>query len=202
MRKVHLPLVVSFLLYSSILFGGDTLSLTVVDPKVLAEAHSTAEKYWNAQKTSDEELFHSVTPHESMNVVFTWTFVRESGVRVEEGEIEDFRTVLSDFMVSYQKYKSAKGLQDIQRAASYAKKIEIQRPFLGEFLQKGFWETVTPPNFADSKTYKLMGYEYIADVEFQSKAGTTLKKRVSTLLRRLVVDGHDSGWKVFFVPGS
>jgi len=202
MQRVHSLLLVSFLFCASILFAGNTPILAVADPKVVAEARSTAEKYWNAQKTSDDELFRSVTPQVNMNVVFAWTFVRDSGVQVEEGNIEGFRQDLSNFLVSYQKYKSTRRLQDIQEAATYAKKVGIQHPFLGEFLQKGYWETITPPNFDDSKTYKLMGYEYIADVEFQSKAGATLKKRVTTILRRLVVDGHDSGWKVFFIPGS
>ena len=69
------------------------------------------------------------------------------------------------------KFTAAFKLRILKEAATYAKKIGIQHPFLGEFLQKGYWETIIPPNFADSKTYKLMGYEYIADVEFQSRAG-------------------------------
>lgn len=202
MQRVHSLLVVSLFFCASILFAGNTPTAAVEDPTIVYEARSTAEKYWNAQKTADEELFRSVTPHNSMKVVFTWTFVRESGVQVEEGDIEEFHHDLHNVILSHQKYKTTRGLQDIQEVATYAKKIGIQHPFLGEFLQKGYWETITPANFADSKTYKLMGYEYIADVEFQSKAGTTLKKRVTTLLRRLVVDGHDSGWKVFFIPGS
>jgi hypothetical protein len=93
-------------------------------------------------------------------------------------------------------------LEAVQNAVECAKRLGVKRPFLGDFLHYGYWETITPPTFVDSSTYKLMGYEYIADVEFQSKAGTILKKRVQTLLRRLIVDGQDSDWKVFFIPGS
>lgn len=170
--------------------------------KYESEARSTAEKYWNSQKKADVKMFRSVTPHKNMKNVFAWSFVRNSDIQTEMGNIEVFRQDLLSFMVYQQKFKSKRALQDIHEAATFAKKIEIQHPFLGTFLQYAYWDTITPPNFADLSTYKLMGYEYIVDVEFQSEAGITLKKRVTTVLRRLFADDYDSGWKVLFIPGS
>ena len=45
MQRVHSLLVVSFLFCANVLFAGDTPTLAVADPKVVAEARSTAEKY-------------------------------------------------------------------------------------------------------------------------------------------------------------
>ena len=182
-------------------------TLTLTDDKAVAEARTVAEKYWNAQKTSDGALFHSVTPHDSMNVVFGWSFVKQSAITVEEGSIAPIRDNFQQFLAFHQRYKSLPALapgkvEAVTQSATYAKMIETDHPFLGEFFRKSYWETITPPNFANSNRYRLMRYEFIADVEFQSKAGTTLKKRVYTLLRRLIVDSYDSRWKVFFIPGS
>ena len=110
MQRVHSLLVVSFLFCASVLFAVNTPTLAVADSEVVTEARSIAEKYWNAQKTSDDELFHSVTPQDNMKVVFAWTFIRDSRVQVEEGNIEGFRQNLSHLLVSYQKYKSTGAL--------------------------------------------------------------------------------------------
>jgi len=195
----------------------DVRTATVTDARTIAAARVVAETYWKAQKTSDLELFRSVTPHESMNVVFGWSFVRESAVRLEEGEIAPIRDDLRQSIALSKQAKESssvsfrdaghlealqKAAEDSKKAAEYARRIAVRYPILGDFLQKSYWDSITPDTFVESKSYTLMTYEYIADVEFQSKAGTTLKRRVHTLLRRLIVGSYDSGWKVFFIPGS
>ena len=188
---------------------------TATDRRTLSEARLAAQKYWNAQKTSDEKLFRSVTPHEGMSVVFAWSFVRESDIQVETGLLDPVRDDLRSCMESAiaARKAEAEGLHATGEAsltslreASEHSKIAAQHattigkvyPFFGDFLQRGYWMTITPPNIGASRQFQLMGYEYIVDVEFQSTAGMSLKKRVPTILRRLVVDKQDSGWKVFF----
>jgi len=195
---------------------GTVRNTTVTDPKVIAAARVVAETYWKAQRTSDEKLFRSVTPQENMSVVFGWAFVRESTVQSETAEIAPLRDDLRECLalgeqarqsrdvsgsLDKQLEASRKALAYSKKAAEYARKIAVQNPLLGDLLQKSYTEAITPETFVESKSYTLMTYEYITDVDLQSRAGTSLKRRVRTLLRRLVVDSHDSGWKVFFVPG-
>lgn len=188
---------------------------TSTAPKIVAAARATAENYWKAQKTSDLELFRSVTPHDDMNIVFGWTFVRESAIQREDGDIaairDDLREVLSlnkqamalprfSFRETKEMTKTRSAFT--HKADEHASKIKATNPILGELFKQSFSESITPASFAESDRYSLMTYDYMADVEFQSKAGTTLKKRVTAKLRRLIVGKHDSGWKVFFIPGS
>lgn len=173
-------------------------------------ARQTAEAYWNSQKISDVQLFKSVTPHEQMKVVFAWTFVNESPISIEEGDIPRIRDDYQEFLRLHQEYRrhadvfgqAEQALAVLKGRDEYRKRIEVAHPMLADFLNRGYWETITPPNFADLRRYKLMRYMMIVDVELQSKGGLTLKKRVDTHLRRLVADDRDSGWKVFYIPGA
>lgn len=152
-----------------------------------------------------------------MDVVFSWAFVREAPVEIEAGEIARIRDDLGSCIAANTAAKVARKKADgsrssenplqayqeasehVHKATEYARKIGELYPFLGDMLQHGYWEAITPPNFAEANRYTLMRYRYIVDAEFQSRGGTTLKKRITTLLRRLAVDNYDSGWKVFFV---
>lgn len=211
MRRAHLLLCV-FLFCASSIFTRTSPVLAIEQLKVEDEARLVAENYWNAQKTSDDNLFSSVTAlTNDMKVVFSWSFVRESNVQIETVDIEGFREEMRNFMISYNNYKTItkqpEGSRFLVATLKSAKKIEINHPKFGEMLSlsvnysanNGNWNKITPANFADLKTYKLMSYEYMADVEFQSQAGTTLKKRTTIKLRRLIADDYDSEWKVFSV---
>jgi len=135
-------------------------TLTLTDAKAIAEARTVAETYWQAQKTSNGALFHSVTPHDSMLVVFGWSFVTQSAITVEEGSIPPIRDNFQQFLALHQQYKSlpvlAPGrMEAVTQSAMYAKMIETDHPLLGEFFRKSYWETITPPNFANANRYRL-----------------------------------------------
>lgn len=178
------------------------------DKKTNSEPRTVAEKYWKSQKISDYKLYQSVTERDDMKVVFKWSFVRDTRVRVEETKIsDDMRGKIQNMIdvVSEDHQKSAEGgyydgqasvLESIMFNPLADKKAKTH--LLGSSLMSYSFIQILPPNFAqDANKYKLMKYEYIADVEFQSEAGMTLKKRITTTLYRMVIDGHDSGWKVY-----
>lgn len=169
------------------------------DRQLIDEAIIAAEKYWNAQKTSDAVLFHSVTSHELMNVVFDWSYVNNSDILVESASISSIKYHLQEFILHYNKYKSEDSSVEIGIATDYAESIEKGGyPMLGYLLQRGYWETILPHNFPDLNSYKLMKFKYTADVKLQSRGGFVLQKRLTLRLYRMQADSHDSGWKVLF----
>ena len=178
---------------------GTATFCTSDDESLLMAATSVAETYWNAQKTSDPVSFHSVTPHESMKVVFDWSFVNKSKILVEEATISNIKTHLQQFMFHYDQYRLKNSLAEITTASAYAESIESRYPMLGDLLQKGYWDAVIPRNIYEFGNYKLMKYSYVADVKFQSRAGIMLQKCTTLMLYRMLADNSDSGWKVLFV---
>ena len=181
-------------------------TLSLDDPESIAAARATAEQYWNAQKTSDEAAFRAVTPHDNMNIVFDWSYVNQSAITVEKGPLSPIHDDLASCIEKKQRSDSLPTLSpermplfgEILRRAD---RVATHSPMLGAFLKKGYWETIVPPSILEAKQYELMHYHFIVNVEFQSRAGTTLERRVATMLRRVVADPYDSGWKVLFVPG-
>jgi len=179
---------------------------TITDSKSMLSARQIAEKYWNAQKLADEKAFREVTAHDAMRVVFDWFYVNQSEITVEKDAVTPIKDELAACINLRARYValpifSSERLPIVQEIASHADRIAKRSPMLAEFLKKGYWEIITPNTFPEAKTYQLMHYDFIVNVEFQSKGGTTLKKRITTNLRRLIVDSYDSGWKVFFIPG-
>jgi len=77
---------------------GSASSVTSTDEQILKDGVKTAETYWNAQKVSDIVLFRSVTPHESMHVVFDWSYVNKSDVLVEDAPIASIKSDLQNFL--------------------------------------------------------------------------------------------------------
>lgn len=177
------------------------------DKKILEDGIKTAETYWNSQKVSDMVLFQSVTPHESMNVVFEWSYVNKSGVLVEDTPVADIKSHLQNFMGHQKKYHSMPkytnaSISELKAASAYAESIEKGgSPMLGNLLKKGYWDTIIPNTLADMSRYRLMTFKYIADVKLQSKGGVVLQKRTTLHLYRMIADSNDSGWKVLFVKG-
>jgi hypothetical protein len=175
--------------------------------QILKDGVKTAETYWNAQKVSDAVLFRSVTPHESMNVVFEWSYVNKSDVLVEEAPVASIKSDIQNFFEHHKKYDNMPkyteaSITELEAAATYATRIEKGCcPMLGNLLKKGYWSTIIPSNFSDMNGYRLMTLKYIADVKVQSKEGTVLQKRTTLHLYRMQADSNDSGWKVFFVEG-
>ncbi|MBW2004535.1 MAG: hypothetical protein JRI72_07950 [Deltaproteobacteria bacterium] len=168
------------------------------DESLLMAAASVAETYWNAQKTSDPVSFRSVTPQQSMKVVFDWSFVNKSNILVEEATISNIKSHLQQFMFHHDQYRLKKSHAEITTASAYAKSIESRYPMLGNLLQKGYWDAVIPRNIYDFGNYKLMKCNYVADVKLQSRAGRMLQKRTTLILYRMLADKRDSGWKVLF----
>mgnify|MGYP001469470559 CR=1 FL=1 len=177
------------------------------DSQIVKDGIKTAETYWNAQKISDEVLFHSVTPHESMNIVFDWSYVNKSNVLVEESSIPNIKSDLLNFFEHHKKYVnmpkySKASIAELEAAAVYATNVEKGGyPMLGNLLKKSYWSTIIPINFTELNKYRLMTLKYIADVKVQSKGGAVLQKRAILHLYRMQADSNDSGWKVFFVTG-
>ena len=218
MKISNLKLLVLFLMVTSNLLIINVSVLKASDSNLAGEARLIAEKYWESQKTADQELFSSVSPNESMETVFSWTIVRQTEVKIEEGEIEGFRQNLLKIITSYQEMKAIrkKSLEKVtldemdimynnfnnllKEVDTQAAEIAIQHPFLSEFVkdvQFAYLDTMIPENCNEAKTYKLMGCECIVDVELQSQAGTTLKQKRTTQLRHIIIDSYDSGWKAF-----
>lgn len=181
------------------------------DKQLIDEAVSVAEKYWNAQKSSDAALFREVTPHESMKVVFDWSYVNKSDVFIEDALITGIKYHLQQFMIHHDKYEATRSapydpfttgkasLAAISAADVYAESIEKGGyPMLGDLLRKGYWNTIIPKNLPDMTKYRLMKFNYITDVKVQSKGGTVLQKRATLMVYRMQCDGNDSGWKVLF----
>lgn len=175
-----------------------------IDRQLIDEAIIVAEKYWNAQKTSDVVLFRSVTPHESMRIVFDWSYVNKTDILVEYAPINGIKYHIREFMLHYNKYKSLPqytyaSLAELKIATPYANSIEKGGyPMLGNLIKKAYWEIILPHNFADLTSYKLMNFTYIADVKLQSRGGVVLQKRITLDLYRMEADSYDSGWKVLF----
>jgi hypothetical protein len=174
------------------------------DRQLIDEAIIAAEKYWNAQKTSDVVLFRSVTPHESMRVVFDWWYVNKTDIVVESAPISGIKYHIREFMLHHNTYNSLPqytdaSLAELEIATAYADSIEKGGyPMLGNLLKKAYWEIILPHNFADLSSYKLMNFQYTADVKLQSIGGVVLQKRVTLRLYRMQADSYDSGWKVLF----
>lgn len=177
------------------------------DQNLAAEAIKVSEIYWNAQKNSDGRLFRSVTPHESMHVVFDWTYNNKSDVVVESAQIMGIQNHLLKFKDHHEQYaalpKYSQGsIRELEAASQYADRIEKGGyPMLGNLMKKAYWDAIIPINFSDLSDYKLMNIKYIADVKAQSRGGLVLQKRVTLDLYRMQADGFDSGWKVLFVFG-
>jgi hypothetical protein len=177
------------------------------DSQIVKDGIKAAETYWNAQKISDDVLFHSVTPQESMNVVFDWSYVNKSDVLVEESPIPNIKSDLQNFFEHHKKYEnmpeySKASIAELKAAAVYATNMEKGGyPILGDLLKKSYWSTIIPINFTELNKYRLMTLKYIADVKVQSRGGAVLQKRATLHLYRMQVDSNDSGWKVFFVTG-
>lgn len=177
---------------------------TLEDEQAINEAKAVAEIYWNAQKKSDSQVFSSVTPHPLMTVVFDWSFVNQSGIYFEEASIDKIKEHLKQCLFYWNKYETSPDLSNeassnLGIASNYAKKIEIRYPMIGNLLQRAYWRAVIPPNIDELTNYRLMRYNFTADVKLQSRAGTLLLKRKNTELYRMVADNFDSGWKVLFV---
>ena len=226
LRKIIVPLTfIALLLISSIVCASSQINS---DSQIVKDGIKTAETYWNAQKKSDEVLFHSVTPHDSMDIVFDWSFVNRSDVLVEESPIKNIKSDLQKFFEHYNKFKkiqekiqsdeqnffanhnkfenmpeySNTPITELEAATIYATNIEKGCcPILGDLLKKAFWSTIIPNNFIELKKYRLMTLKYIADVKMQSINGFVLKKRATLHLYRMQADSNDSGWKVFYVTG-
>lgn len=182
--------------------------VTDSDPQSLKIARVVAEQYWNAQKISDEKSFQEVTPQSLMKVVFDWSFVKQSDIRIEQGPISKIKDDLSACIDIETKVdalpKSAYSQKAtlLKKVSEHARKIESQgNRMLGDSLKRGYWSTIIPKSTLEAKEYKLMYNDVIVNVDLQSKAGTSLKKRIITSLRRFVADSYDSGWKVFFASG-
>ncbi len=177
------------------------------DSQILKDAIKAAETYWDAQKVSDEVLFHSVTPQQRMNIVFEWSYVNRSDVLEEEAPIESIKSDFQSFLEHHKKidYMSTWNddvLSELKSADAYATNIEKAGfPMLGNLLKKAFWSTIIPSKFADMDRYKLMSLKYIADVKAQGKGANVIQKRTTLHLYRMQADDHDSGWKVFFMTG-
>lgn len=192
-----------------VIAAGQATVTTITDSKSMISARQIAEKYWNAQKLADERAFREVTAHDAMFVVFDWSYVNQSEITVEEGAITPIKDELAACIELKARYLdlpmlSNERLPISREITKHADRIANRSRLLAELLKKSYWETIIPNTFPEAKTYQLMYYDFIVNVEFQSKAGTTLKKRITTKLRRLVTssyDTYDSGWKVFFIPG-
>lgn len=192
-----------------VLFASAACTSGEIDPnaKILNDGVKTAETYWNAQKVSDAILFHSVTPYESMNIVFEWSYINKTDVLVEEASVESIKSDIQQFLEHHKKYDNTPkytkdSISELKAIIAYATRIkENGHPILGNLLMKGYWSTVVPSNFLNMQSYKLMTLQYIADVKVQSKAGGVLQKRTTLHLYRMQADSHDSDWKVLFVEG-
>ena len=185
---------------------GTATSEILTDEKLTREAIAVAEKYWNAQKKADATLFRSVTPHESMNVVFDWSYVNKANILLEHAPTIGIKQHIQQFLEHHRRYKSlpspsTTSMAEIKAASIYAGAIAMKYPMLGDLLTKAYWDSIIPANFQDYSSYKLMNFRYVADVKAQSRAGTILQKRATLLLYRMVADNQDSGWKVLFVEG-
>jgi len=168
------------------------------DRQLIDEAIIVAEKYWNAQKTSNVELFRSVTPH-TMSVVFDWSYVNKTDILAESASLSGINYHLREFMLHYNKYKSDDSSVELGIATDYADSIEKGGyPMLGHLLKRAYWVTILPHNLPDLSSYKLMIFKYTADVKLQSVGGFVLQKRVTLDLYRMHADSYDSAWKVLF----
>lgn len=192
-----------------VLFVSAACTSGEIDPnaKILNDGVNTAETFWNAQKVSDAILFHSVTPYESMNIVFEWSYINKTDVLVEEASVEGIKSDIQQFLEHHKKYDNTPkytkdSISELKAIIAYATRIkEKGHPILGNLLMKGYWSTVVPSNFLNMQSYKLMTLQYIADVKVQSKAGGVLQKRTTLHLYRMQAGSHDSDWKVLFVEG-
>lgn len=189
------------------LVQGDARREIVSDRETTDAAVKAAETYWNAQKTADSALFRTVTPHESMNVIFEWSFVNKSEVVCESGQVAGIKYHLDKFNVHQNNYRTMPkytkaSIRELEAAAAYAKAIENGGyQMLGSLMQKGYWDAVIPTGWDNIAVYKLMNMQHIADVKAQSKRGSVLQKRVTLQLYRMQTAEGDSGWKVLFVQG-
>jgi len=174
---------------------------------LIETAVKVAESYWNAQKNADDAMFRSVTPHESMKVIFDWAYINKSNVIVESAAIAGIKAHLLKFNEHHGRYnrsnfRDASRRPELEAATAYATSIERGGyPLLGSLLKKGYWEAVIPATLADFGNYKLMNMQYIADIKAQSRAGLALQKRVTLDIYRMQADSFDSGWKVLFALG-
>jgi len=186
---------------------GTALTTISNDARLTDEAVKVSETYLNAQKNADSELFRSVTPHESMNIIFDWSYINKSKVTIESAPLLGIKDHVLKFNEHQNKYHSMPkysraSIGELEAAASYADSIEKGGyPMLGNLMKKGYWEAVIPTTLADRSNYKLMNIEYIADIKAQSRGGLSLQKRVTLVLYRMQDDSYDSGWKVLFVLG-
>src|SRR5574341_1259488 len=162
----------------------------------------------NAQKRSDEKLFHSVTDISEMRVVFAWAFVNPSpSLVLEQGHIAPLREHLAIWLditkrLNEKTYASNQEFDKLitERKAS-TDHIGEQNPLLGKSLYGSptyFLKVMIPSNILNTSQYKLMDCDILVDVETQSRTGTTIKHRMTTKLKRMQVDMHDSGWKVIY----
>ena len=182
----------------------------LTDAQITEAAIKAAETYLNAQKTSDAALFHSVSPHESMSVIFDWAYVNKSDIVVESAPLAGIKGQLMAFSEHYGKYTTLSKLseysdgpsRELELAARYADRMEKGGyPMLGNLLQKGYWQAIIPSNLAELDAYRLLNMHYVADVKGQSVRGTVLQKRVTLDLYRMQAADKDSGWKILFVAG-
>ena len=186
---------------------GAALTIVSNDARLADEAVKVSETYLNAQKNADHELFRSVTPHESMNIIFDWSYINKSKVTIESAPLLGIKDHVLKFNEHQNKYHSMPkysraSIGELEAAASYADSIERGGyPMLGNLMKKGYWEAVIPTTIADRSNYKLMNMEYIADIKAQSRGGLSLQKRVTLVLYRMQADSYESGWKVLFVLG-
>jgi hypothetical protein len=179
----------------------------LTDDQITEAAIKAAETYLNAQKTSDAALFHSVSPHESMSVIFDWAYVNKSDIVVESAPLAGIKSQLIAFNEHYRKYTALSKHSDVSSrelefAARYADRMEKGGyPMLGNLLQKGYWEAIIPSNLDELDAYRLLNMHYIADVKGQSVRGAVLQKRVTLDLYRMQAANNDSGWKILYVTG-
>jgi hypothetical protein len=183
-----------------------SIIITDENPQTLKSARNVADKYWNAQKIADDKSFSKVTPQELMSVVFDWSYVNQSNITIEKGSVSSIKDDLAACIQlrtavnALPKDAYLEKLPLLEKIAEHAGRIESQgNRMLGESLRKGYWLTIIPKSSLEAKEYKLMYNKVIYNIELQSEAGTTLKKRITTELRRFVAGSYDSGWKVFFL---
>lgn len=178
---------------------GAALTVVSSDIGLADEAAKVSETYWNAQKNADSALFRSVTPHESMNIIFDWSYINKSEVIIESAPMSGIKGHILKFNEHHNKYNampkySKASIGELEAAAVYADGIEKGGyPMLGNLMRKGHQEAVIPTNLADLSNYKLMNMKYIADVKAQSNRGLVLQKRVTLVLYRMQTDSYDSG---------
>ncbi|MBL7050108.1 MAG: hypothetical protein ISR96_11390 [Nitrospira sp.] len=191
--------------------GIDTLSLfpgsssatsyESYDPIQIKEVIGWSSIYWQAQLLQDEEMHKRVTRHK-MKTIYKWSALKTPDYIIyEEGKIGPIKYYIEECIKSWNAYEESFDKNDLFKARDIANKMKENYPVIGQLFLNEEWRYIIPDNITTLPKYKIMRYDFTADVTYRSRNGQQRRKPLTTNLYRFITDEYDSGWLVLYIRG-